>query len=69
MVLIDADCGWERGMDGKVGGGNGGEFESHVELCGECVAFDEREMGLVWMMVYFVRWGGWRNVSGELAPC
>ena len=21
VVLIDADCGWERGMDGKVGGG------------------------------------------------
>ena len=40
---------------GRWVGGNGGEFELHVELCGECVVIDEREMGLVWVMVYFVR--------------
>ena len=38
--------GWEGGW-----GGNGGGFELYVELCGNRMVFDEREMGLVWVMV------------------
>ena len=62
MRIVDGKEEWM----GRWMGGNGGGFELHVELCGECVVFDEREMGLVWVTVCFVRRGGWRNASWEL---
>ena len=65
MGIVDGKGEWM----GRWVGENGGGFELHVELCGECVVIDEREMGLAWVRVYSVRRGGWRIVSGELAPC
>ena len=63
MWIVDVKGKWM----GRWMGRNGGGFELHVELCGECVVYDERSAEWKWVTVYFVRRGGWRNVSGELA--
>ena len=65
MRIVDGKGNWM----GRWMGGNGGEFELHVELCRECVIFDERCADWKWVIVDFVRWGGWRNVNEELALC